>query len=68
MVDQQMTEPPLEKRMADAGYRITVRTDNDRMGTYNIVTVSREKKRTRRSARKYADALAQCAEAVGVAP
>lgn len=46
-----------------AGFKIVVDVQNDRIGPFNIVTISKGGKRTRRKARKYAEALYACAVA-----
>ncbi len=56
----------LTQKVTEAGFTIRTGHDVDRIGSLNIVTISREGKRTRRTARKYEEALEACARARGL--
>lgn len=56
----------LTQQVTEAGFKIKTDSDVDRIGPLNIVTISRDGKRTRRKARKYEEALEACAKARGL--
>jgi hypothetical protein len=56
----------LTQKVIHAGFKIRTDSENDRIGPLNIVTISRDGKRTRRKARKYDEALEACAKARGL--
>jgi hypothetical protein len=72
-----MTSPPdtstsgrkaesLTQIVTQAGFSIKTDHECDRIGPLNIVTISRDGKRTRRKARGYEEALMAAASARGV--
>lgn len=58
----------LTQKVIQAGFKIKADTGTDRKGPLNIVTISKDGKRTRRTARKYEEALEACAKARGLTP
>ncbi len=56
----------LTQKVTASGFKIKADTGVDRKGTLNIVTISRDGKRTRRTARKYEEALEACAKVRGL--
>lgn len=56
----------LTQMVTEAGFKIKADTGTDRKGTLNIVTIERDGKRTRRTARQYDEALEACAIARGL--
>ena len=57
----------LTQMVIQAGFKIRAESGTDRIGTLNIVTISKDGKRTCRKARRYEDALEACAKARGLA-
>jgi hypothetical protein len=56
----------LTQIVTEAGFTIKTETAMDRIGPLNIVTISRDGKRTRRKTRRYEEALEACARARGI--
>ena len=67
---QYLTAPPLgdpnQFTVTEAGFTIKTESGMDRIGPLNIVTISRDGKRTRRKTRRYEEALEACARARGL--
>ena len=59
-------EKSLTQIVTEAGFKIKADSGVDRIGSLNIVTISRDGRRTKRTARKYDEALAACALARGL--
>lgn len=56
----------LTQLVKDAGFKINAKIRTDRIGIINVVTIEKDKKKTRRTSRKYDEALEACAVARGL--